>query len=45
MLSRSLLSRHHPDAQAALQQGLILQGDIWKVMKIKVKIKAEIESA
>ena len=38
----SLLSRHHPDAQVALQQSLILQGDIYKLMKDRLKIKAEV---
>jgi len=38
----SHLSRHHPDAQVALQQSLILQGDIYKLMKDGLKIKAEV---
>jgi hypothetical protein len=38
----SLLSRHHPDAQVALQQSLILQGDIDKLRKDRWKIKAEV---
>ena len=38
----SLLSRHHPDAQVALQQSPTLQGDIYKLMKDRMKIKAEV---
>ena len=41
-LSLNLLSRHHPDAQVALQQSLILQDDIYKLMKDRLKIKAEV---
>ena len=42
MLSLNLLSRHHPDARVALQQSPILQDDIYKVMKDRLKIKAEV---
>ena len=41
-LSLNFLSRHHPDARVALQQSLILQGDIYKLMKDRLKIKAEV---
>ena len=41
-LSMNLLSRHHPDARVALQQSLILQDDIYKLMKDELKIKAEV---
>jgi hypothetical protein len=39
---RSHLSRHRPDAQAALQQSLILQDNIYKLMNDEIKIKAEV---
>ncbi len=41
-LGLNLLSRHHPDAQVALQQSLIIQSDIYKLMKDRLKIKAEV---
>ena len=41
-LSLNLLSRHHPDARVALQQSPILQDDIYKLMKDRLKIKAEV---
>jgi hypothetical protein len=42
MLSLNLLSRHHPDAQVALQQSPILQDDIYKLIKDGMEIKAEV---
>ena len=41
-LSLNLLSRHHPDARVALQQSPILQDDVSKLMKNRLKIKAEV---
>jgi hypothetical protein len=41
-LSPNLLSRHHPDARVALQQSPILQDDIYKLIKDRLKIKAEV---
>jgi hypothetical protein len=41
-LALSHLSRHHPDAQVALQQSPILRGDIYKLMKDSLEIKAEV---
>ena len=42
MLSLNLLSRHHPDARVAFQQSPILQDDIYKLIKDRLKIKAEV---
>ena len=39
---QSHLSRHRRDAQGALQQSLILQDDIYKLTKDRLKIKAEV---
>ena len=41
-LSLNLLSRHHPDAQVALQQSPILQDDIYRLIKNRMKSKAEV---
>ena len=42
MLALSLLSRHRTDARVALQQSPILQGDIYKLIKDRLEIKAEV---
>jgi len=38
----SILSRHRPDAQGALQQSLILQSDMDKIIKMNYNGKCEV---
>jgi len=40
----SFLSRHRPDAQGALQQSLILQSDVDKLMQMDYNSKCEVKS-